>query len=121
MSREGEPDVLLYYLDEHLAYLGELLEMRGIDVLTTQRAGRANQEIDDPDQLAYASRLGRVLVTQDEDFAELAYESPAHAGIIWLQKDDSVGKYLEFLEYTALVLEPEEAAARKLIYYEALS
>lgn len=56
-----------------------------------------------------------------EDFADLAYRQPSDAGIIWLHKEDSIGKYVEFLEYTALVLEPEEAAARRLIYYEALS
>lgn len=113
--------MLRYYLDEHLPYLAEPLRKRGIDVLTTQEARRANQGIDDPDQLAYATTLGRVVVTKDADFADLAYRQPPHTGIIWLHKEDSIGKHLEFLEHIALVLEPEEAAARRLIYYEALS
>jgi predicted nuclease of predicted toxin-antitoxin system len=121
VRKEENLDVLRYYFDEHLPYLAEPLREREIDVLTTQEAQRANRGISDPDQLAYASGLGRVVVTKDADFADLAYHEPPHAGIVWLHKEDSIGKYLEFLEYTALVLEPDEAAVRRLIYYQALS
>jgi hypothetical protein len=58
--------VLRYYFDEHMKpAIARQLRKRGIDVLTTQEAGRANQGIDDPDQLAFATSLGRVLVTQE--------------------------------------------------------
>jgi predicted nuclease of predicted toxin-antitoxin system len=110
--------VLRYYLDEHVpGYIARQLRRHGVDVLTTQEAGRANQGIDDPDQLAYATNGGRVIVTKDEDYVPLSYQQLPHAGIIWLQKEDSIGKYIEFLETAAKVMEPEEIANR-LIYYE---
>ena len=109
--------MLRYYLDEHLPYLAKPLRQRAVDVLTTQEAGRANQGIDDPDQLTYATSLGRVIVTQDEDYMALSYQQLPHAGIIWLQRKDSIGRYIEFLETTAKVMEPEEVANR-LLYYE---
>lgn len=109
--------MLRYYLDEHLPYLARPLRRRGVDVLTTQEAGRANQRIDDPDQLAYATSLGRVIITQDEDYVALSHQQLPHAGIIWLQKKDAIGRYIEFLETAAKVMEPEEVANR-LIYYD---
>ncbi len=82
--------MLRYYLDEHLPYLAKPSRKRGIDVLTTQEAERANREIDDPDQLAYASMLGRVIVTKDADFAALAYQPSPHAGIVWLHRSPAL-------------------------------
>lgn len=57
-------DVLRYYLDEHIdPAISKGLRMRGIDVLTTEEAGRAHQGLTDSDQLAYAAAQERVLVT----------------------------------------------------------
>ena len=110
--------MLRYYFDEHVdPDIAEQLRKRGIDVLTTQEAGRANQKFDDPDQLAYATSLERVIVTKDHRFEVLAYTQRPHPGIIRLQKDDSLGRYIEFLETIALALEPEEVANR-LTYYD---
>ncbi len=110
--------MLLYYFDEHMQpAIAKQLRQRGIDVLTTQEAGRANKKFDDPDQLAYATSLGRVLVTQERrEFGPLAGKQ-LHAGIIILQKPASIGKYVEFLEYAAKVLEPEYMQNR-LEYYD---
>ena len=110
--------MLLYYFDENMkSTIARELRRRGVDVLTTQEAGRASMGIDDADQLAYATHLGRVLVTQEHrEFGPLAGKHP-HAGIIILQQPASIGKYIEFLEYAAKVLEPEYLQNR-LEYYD---
>jgi len=110
--------MLRYYFDEHMkSVIARQLRLRGIDVLTAQEAGRAGQEIPDPDQLAYATSLGRVTVTRDHHFEVLAYTHRPHAGIIRLQKEDSIGRYVEFLEYAARVFEPEDMR-NQLEYYD---
>jgi hypothetical protein len=76
------------YFDEHVhADLAEMLIKDGFDVLTALAAGRANQGISDPDQLAYATRLGRVFVTFNaRDFYPIAIqwqsEGRPYSGII---------------------------------------
>ena len=110
--------MLSYYFDEHVdGRIANGLRRRSIDVLTAQEAGRAGRKIADPDQLAYASTLGRVIVAQDHHFEMLAYVQLPHAGVIWLQQEDSIGNYTEFLEYIAKTTEPEEIANR-LLYYD---
>ncbi len=118
VRRGRVPDVPCYYFDEHVnPEIAKQLRERGIDVLTTQDAGRANQGLDDSDQLAYATSLGRVLVTQElREFGPLAGEQQ-HSGIIILQKKTSIGKYIEFLATMGLVLELEEMQNR-LEYYD---
>ena len=110
-------DVLRYHLDEHLAELAEPLRQRGIDALTTQEAGRAGRKVPDWDQLAYAASLGRVIVTKDHHFDVLAYTQQPHAGVIRIQRRDSLGNYIDFLEYTAFELEPEQMR-NQLKYYD---
>ena len=57
------------------AFLADLLERDGYDVLTTQAAGRAAQRIPDPDQLAFATSLGRAIFTHDtKDYQRIARE-----------------------------------------------
>ncbi len=118
MSRKAVSDVLRYYFDENMdGRLAEQLRKRGIDVLRAEDAGRAGKGIPDSEQLAYAASLGRVIVTRDHHFEMLAYTYYPHAGIIWLQKEDSIGNYIGFLEYAAHVLEPEDMQNR-LEYYD---
>lgn len=110
--------MLSYYFDEHMkSAIARQLRSRGIDVLTAQEAGRAGKEIPDSDQLAYATSLGRVIVTRDHHFEVLAYTQRPHAEIIRLQKEDTIGNYIEFLEYAAHVYEPEYMRNR-LEYYD---
>jgi len=45
--------------------LVDALRSLGHDVLTAHQAGRANQKIPDPDQLAHATMLGRAVVTNN--------------------------------------------------------
>lgn len=55
------------------------LRQRGIDILTAQDAGRAG--LSDAEQLAFATAQGRVTMTHDPDFLELAASGIEHAGI----------------------------------------
>lgn len=109
--------MLRYYFDEHVkSAISEQLQLRGVDVLTAQAAGRADREIPDEDQLAFAAGLGRVLVTEDRDFTHLAYSHQPHAGVVVLQHEVSIGEYIEFLEVLALATEGEEMQDKPQYY-----
>jgi predicted nuclease of predicted toxin-antitoxin system len=45
----------------------------------------------DKKHLAHARRDGRVLVTHDDDFLRLAAEGAAHAGIVYVPRERSIG------------------------------
>jgi predicted nuclease of predicted toxin-antitoxin system len=61
----------------------DLLRHLGHDVLTAQDAGNANQQIPDDQVLAYATALGRAVLTLDRrDYIRLHKASNQHAGII---------------------------------------
>jgi predicted nuclease of predicted toxin-antitoxin system len=101
-------EALRYYFDEHvLGAVARGLRKRGIDVLTAEEAGRAHKGIDDDDQPAYATEQGRVMVTGDRDYVLLARTQFPHAGVILLQKELSIGGFIEYLELFALTTTPE--------------
>ena len=61
----------------------QYLREMGHDVLTSHEAGNANQRIPDEDVLAYAAKVGRILLTLNRrDFIELHEKISNHAGII---------------------------------------
>ena len=74
------------YLDENLSpAIAELLRQKGIDAISALEAG--NVQLADRDQLAYAIREGRAIVTANVvDFIAIAQEAVAtnteHAGIV---------------------------------------
>jgi predicted nuclease of predicted toxin-antitoxin system len=77
------------YLDEDLApRLAERLRKQGVDAVSALEVG--NRQLSDPEQLRYATRAGRCLVTRNvRHFVPLAKEAirrhEAHAGIILCQ------------------------------------
>ena len=94
-----------FHLDEHV-HPGIAIGLRayGVDVTTTLDAGLAGQG--DPDQLAFAVRESRVLVTHDSDFlcSQLTHDSDflqgasEHGGIAYChQQKYSVGQLLHML------------------------
>lgn len=110
--------MLRYFFDEHVKEpIADQLKRRGIDVLTAKDAGRANQEIPDDEQLAFAVSQGRVLVTADRDFTTLAYTCTPHEGVILLQREVAIGRYVEYLEAVALIVDPDEIRDQ-LVYYD---
>jgi hypothetical protein len=71
-----------YFLDQHFPRsVSQGLRRHGIDVLTAQEAGRCG--VPDPDQPAFATAEGRILVTFDADFLALHQSGVPHAGIAW--------------------------------------
>src|SRR3954469_10555314 len=75
-------DAVRFYADQHYpAPVTAGLRRRGIDVATAQDAGLCGAN--DPDQLAFATADGRVLLTFDSDFVTLHQSGVSHAGIVW--------------------------------------
>ena len=80
------------YADEDFPHpvVAELLAL-GHDVLTAQDAGQANQKIPDAHVLAYATALGRAVLTHNRrDYFRLHKASAEHAGIIACTHDQHV-------------------------------
>ena len=62
-----------FHLDEHIPLaLADALRNRGIDVTTTADAGLMGTG--DREHLAFAAKVGRVVITQDVDFLRLHAE-----------------------------------------------
>jgi predicted nuclease of predicted toxin-antitoxin system len=107
-----------FYMDVHVhGAITVGLRSRSVDVLTAQEDGAA--ELDDPPLLDRATELGRVLVTQDQDFlregALRQRSGEMFAGIIFAaQSIPSIGPYIRDLELIALASEPAEYANRVL-------
>lgn len=91
-------EAIRYYMDQH--YPGPVtqgLRQRGIDVRTTQEAGRCGSS--NADQLALASSEERVMVTFDPDYLALHRSGIFHAGIAWCpQQKYGIGMLVQLLE-----------------------
>lgn len=77
------------YADEDFPFpVVERLRRLGHDVLTTLQSGRANQGLSDADQLAFATNLGRAILTRNRrHFIQLHRVVSPHAGIISVTDD----------------------------------
>ena len=97
-----------FYLDQHQSHaLAAGLRSRGIDVLMAHEAGRCG--LPDPDQLAFATAEGRVMVSFDPDFLALHGAGAAHAGIAWCPATKhSVGQLIDALGLLHAVLTVDE-------------
>ncbi len=80
------------YSDENFPHtVVEKLHELGLDVLTAQDAGQANQRIPDDQVLAYATTLDRAVITHNRrDYIRLHRASEQHAGIIVCTHDPDV-------------------------------
>jgi predicted nuclease of predicted toxin-antitoxin system len=80
---------LTFLFDEDISYrVAEGLRQRGIDAVSVHELGRANTRVSDEDQLIFAAREGRVLVTYNRaDYQALdalwRAQGRTHAGILW--------------------------------------
>lgn len=78
----------LYAVEDFPLPVVERLRTLGHDVLTAFEAGQANQAIKNADQLAFATGLGRAVLTRNRrHFISLHRRSPQHAGIISITDD----------------------------------
>jgi hypothetical protein len=100
------------YMDHHVPSVATLtLRSRGIDVLTAEedRATRLSDDL----LLERATRIGRVLVTQDRGFLSMAHEwrqaGKAFGGIIYApQHRMSDSELASWLELCATLLREDE-------------
>jgi len=101
-----------FHLDENCAAaIAAGLRRRGIDVTTTPEAGLLGAT--DPEQVAYALPLSRVIFTQDGDFLGIHASGLPHPGIAYCPKDSrSIGEIIESLALIWELFEPEEMANR---------
>jgi hypothetical protein len=90
-------EAVRYYFDEHIdPAVARGLRRRAIDVLTTQDAGHLGW--DDPEQLNFATREGRVIVTFDVDYIIHHNAGIHHAGIAWAPETKySIGQLISCL------------------------
>src|SRR5207237_9107177 len=93
-----EPRTIRFHLDESRSSraLARALQKHGVDVTTT--AGANLSGATDVEQLQAASKAGRVLFSQDEDFLALHAQGFEHAGIIYChQRKYSLGDLVRLL------------------------
>lgn len=106
------------YMDVHIHLaVTEGLQRRGVDVLTSQDDG--TREAEDDALLQRATDLGRILVTQDQDFLSIAADWQAvgrpFAGLVFAhQLGPGIGQIIDDLELLANCGEPEELQDRIL-------
>jgi predicted nuclease of predicted toxin-antitoxin system len=87
--------MLKFYSNENFPIeMVNLLRGRGYDVLTSYEAGQANQKIPDDEVLMYATKAGRIVITENrQDFINLHFTTSNHAGIVICKADrDYAGK-----------------------------
>ena len=101
-----------FHLDEHVdPAIAGALRNRNIDVSTTHEAGLSS--VTDEEQLAFALRDGRVLVTHDSDFLTLAARGTPHAGICYShQHARSVSDLIKTLSLLAYCVEATDMQNR---------
>ncbi len=106
------PDAIRYFADQHFpGPVSDGLLRRGVDILTTQQAGRCGHS--DPDHLAFATGEGRVLVSFDSDFLALHHAGTQHAGIAWCPATKyGIGELIRMLLLLRAVETPNEMRNR---------
>lgn len=99
---------LRFYLDESVSNdVARGLRNQGIDVLTTPAAG--NMGLNDVDQIAFALREGRIIVTQDADYLRLHSRGFQHAGIVYYKPQTrTVKQLINALRLIYDIFSPEE-------------
>jgi uncharacterized membrane protein len=100
-----------YYTDEHVARaVVRGLRRRGVDVLTTPEAKMLGAS--DEEHLRFASRRGRVVFTQDDDFLRLNAQGFGHAGIVYASQEKPVGTIVSGLMLIHQTITPDQIRNR---------
>lgn len=93
---------LQFYSNENFPIaMVNLLRAEGYNVLTSYETGQANQGISDDVVLQYATKIGRILITENrQDFIDLHRIVSNHAGIIIFKSDrDYAGKVKAIIDF----------------------
>ena len=106
MTRKG----LALHADEHIdSRVIKGLQKRGIDVTSSKEANLLQQS--DESQFEYTRRVGRVLVTHDDDFTR--FDLDGHPGVCYShQYTLRIGELIEFLYWFSLTTMPQDIAGR---------
>jgi uncharacterized protein with PIN domain len=101
-----------FHLDENMDHaVSRGLRLRGIDVTTSTDVGLIGAT--DEEQLAYAHRESRVLITYDSDLLSLHSTGVEHSGIVFCPKDSKpIGSLVQHLCLIHDCLTPEEMAGQ---------
>jgi hypothetical protein len=100
-------DRIRLYFDEHVPLaVFRALRRRGIDVVRAQDVGLHPAE--DEEHLAYATREGRVVMTQDADFLRLHAAGSQHRGIAYAPQQTPVRYLIQMLTLLVDVVTPEQ-------------
>jgi predicted nuclease of predicted toxin-antitoxin system len=104
--------VLRFHLDENVDQaLAQALSRRGLDVTYPASTGLSGAS--DEQQIAYALRERRVIITHDADFLRLASQGNLHAGIAFCHFGArTVGEMLRSLLLLSEFYEPEAMLSR---------
>ena len=99
-------DTIRFYFDQHIpSAVARGLRRRGVDVLTAQEADHCG--VSDQEQLQFSGQQGRVLVTFDADFIDLAIKNPEHTGIAFCAASKySIGELIYALLLVQGTLQP---------------
>jgi uncharacterized protein with PIN domain len=97
-----------FYFDQHVpSAVARGLRRRGVDVLTAQDADRCGAS--DQDQLQFSTQQGRVFVTFDADFIDLASRGIEHTGIAFCAASKySIGELIYALLLVDDTLQPDD-------------
>ena len=97
--------MIAFYFDQHVPIaIARGLRLRGVDVVTAYEDG--NAALDDEPLLHRATALGRIMVTQDDDFLAIASAWQAagreFAGLVYAhQMRIGIGRFIADLELIA--------------------
>ena len=99
---------LLFYFDESIELaVSEQLAASNIDVVSAHSLDLLGDS--DPNHLARAGTLGRILCTYDQDFLRLAAEGAIHSGIIFAQQQrTSIGDWVREIQAIHAQMQAED-------------
>ena len=96
-----------YVTDEHVPRaVADGLRKRGVEVITIEEAGLLGA--DDEEVLSFARTEGRVIVTQDQDFLQIAAGGADHPGVAYAPQGRSIGEMVRLLDLLVQVGTAEE-------------
>jgi predicted nuclease of predicted toxin-antitoxin system len=110
------PMPIRFHLDESMPNaVADGLRRRGVDVSTSGDGGLLGAS--DEEQLNFARREGRVIITRDQDFLRLNARGVDHAGIIyWTERQRTVGQLIGALATLMVDYGEDELRGRVLFY-----
>ncbi|MCA0455578.1 MAG: DUF5615 family PIN-like protein [Chloroflexi bacterium] len=106
------PSSIRLYVDENLSpEIARQLKLRGVDAVSVRDLDLLGET--DDNHFVRASKMGRVLVTSDEDFLIMTSTQSEHAGIIYgKQQAHSIGDWVKGLELICFVYNADDMKNR---------